>query len=491
MENCGLCDEYAYYMCTACKIFLCKDHIILHNKKKGNHPNEYLGITLTSEQIFHIVEDLSMKIKVTQDCETRLIAITHDIIEKIQGMCMQALKVVQEKQEKYLNYLKLAQTTLVPAYLKEIESELQISTSITLIQCNFSKLEDFYKSNLVSEFKFTHNSSMKIYNIKQLLLNTLNSPPKQPLSIPMPINNIESAEISIGNFDYPQSLAITSDNKYVVSCWASYGGGGYGVVRIWNLDNGENFNLQGHKGSANCLAITSDNSYIVSGGHDSTVRVWSIDEKKQLFALEIQTYTTIHSIAVTIDIAYILAGSTDQIIRIWKFYDKNLYATLEGHSNRVMSIVITNDYQHIISTAQDSTIRIWNFEQQAGEIVIDTAQSCSNSIAKTSDDKYIVYCNRDYTLGLISLKERIKLADLQGHTNQVDAIAITRDNAFIVSSSQDMTVILWNLQERRTVAVLENHSARYANLIISSDDKYIISVTRDRKLLLWTLINLS
>ena len=196
METCALCDQYAYYMCSCCKIFLCKDHFILHEKEKGNHPIEYLGINLTSEQISKIVDNLSMKIKVAQDCQTRMIEITHDLIEKIQGMCTQYLKIIQEKQEKYLSYLKYTKTTLVAALLKEIESELLISTRATMIQCNFYGLEDINKSNLVSEFEFTNFSSMKMQHIKQAVLNIINSPPKLPFSIPIVIKNIESEGIS-------------------------------------------------------------------------------------------------------------------------------------------------------------------------------------------------------------------------------------------------------------------------------------------------------
>ena len=252
--------------------------------------------------------------------------------------------------------------------------------------------------------------------------------------------------------------------------------------------------MQRHNGSANCLTITSDNRYIVSGGHDSTVRVWTIDEKKQEFALEIQTYTAIYAIAVTSDIKYILAGSGDALIRIWSFFDKKLYATLNGHSCPVSSILITRDNQNIISAAQERTIRIWSIKQKAGEILIDSGLYC-NYIAITNDDRYIAYCNQGYTIGLINLKERRKVDELQGHTNKIHGIAITRDNVFIVSASYDMTVRVWNLQERRLFAVLQHFDRCFdlcfSNLIITSYDNYIISVTKDRRSLLWTLPNLS
>ena len=59
------------------------------------------------------------------------------------------------------------------------------------------------------------------------------------------------------------SVAITSDNKYIVSS------GGDSTVRIWNLqDKTQEAVLQGHTGCDQMLAITSDSKYIVSGGDD-------------------------------------------------------------------------------------------------------------------------------------------------------------------------------------------------------------------------------
>ena len=40
-----------------------RNHFILYNKKKGYNPNEFLGINLTSEQIFNIVEEFTINIR--------------------------------------------------------------------------------------------------------------------------------------------------------------------------------------------------------------------------------------------------------------------------------------------------------------------------------------------------------------------------------------------------------------------------------------------
>ena len=59
-------------------------------------------------------------------------------------------------------------------------------------------------------------------------------------------------------------------------------------MRIWNLqDKTQEAVLQGHT----CVhvlsvAITSDNKYIVSGGDDKTVRIWNLQDKTQEAVLQ-------------------------------------------------------------------------------------------------------------------------------------------------------------------------------------------------------------
>ena len=58
-------------------------------------------------------------------------------------------------------------------------------------------------------------------------------------------------------------------------------------MRIWNLqDKTQEAVLQGHTNLSYSVAITSDNKYIVSGGHDNTVRIWNLQDKTQEAVLQ-------------------------------------------------------------------------------------------------------------------------------------------------------------------------------------------------------------
>ena len=71
-----------------------------------------------------------------------------------------------------------------------------------------------------------------------------------------------------GHSEHVTALAVTSDNKYVVS------GSADKTIRIWNLsEKKQEAVLKGHLNEVNCVTVTSDNKYIVSGSNDKSIRV--------------------------------------------------------------------------------------------------------------------------------------------------------------------------------------------------------------------------
>ena len=84
-------------------------------------------------------------------------------------------------------------------------------------------------------------------------------------------------------------------------------------MRIWNLqDKTQEAVLQGHTDCVTSVAITSDNKYIVSGGRDKTVRIWNLQDKTQEAVLQGHTGSII-SVAITSDNKYIVSGGCTRL----------------------------------------------------------------------------------------------------------------------------------------------------------------------------------
>ena len=79
-------------------------------------------------------------------------------------------------------------------------------------------------------------------------------------------------------------------------------------VIIKELERDYKLFLEGHTSYVNSVAITSDNKYIISGSDDNTIRIWNLLKKRQETVLEGHT-SYVNSIAITSDNKYIISGS--------------------------------------------------------------------------------------------------------------------------------------------------------------------------------------
>ena len=95
------------------------------------------------------------------------------------------------------------------------------------------------------------------------------------------------------------------------------------------------------------LAVTSDNKYIVSGsgsgdlspGTDNTVRIWSFQQNKQIAALEGHNHA-VFSLAV----------------RTWRLQGELEKVILPGHTLDVTHLQVTSDKKYVLSYSSGTTV---------------------------------------------------------------------------------------------------------------------------------------
>jgi WD40 repeat protein len=243
-----------------------------------------------------------------------------------------------------------------------------------------------------------------------------------------------------GHTDFVCSVAITSDNKYVVS------GSRDKTVRVWNLDKKtQKAVLQGHTDFVCSVAITSDNKHVVSGSSDKTVRMWNLDEKTQEAVLQGHTDSVL-SVAVTSDNKYIVSGSLDNTVKVWNLKNKTQEAVLQGHTSSVLSVAITSDNKYVVSSSFDKIVRVWDLDNKTQETLLQGHTDSVWSIAITNDNKYVVYGSENKTVGVWNLKNKTQEGVLEGHLCEVIYAGITQDSKYAVSGSSDGIVKVWDLK---------------------------------------------
>lgn len=275
------------------------------------------------------------------------------------------------------------------------------------------------------------------------------------------------------------SAAFSSDGKFAVWGNVDY------TVRIWSLDEGKEVrSLKGHTNSIVSLAVSAYGHYIISGSCDHSMKIWSFEENKELYTLTGHN-GFISSVVLSADERYIVSGSSDQTVKIWSFEERKEVGSLIGHTGPILAVSMTADEKYIVSGSDDETVKIWCFDERL-EVATFTGHTGLLTVALAANERYIISGCSDHSMKIWSFKEKEELDTLTGHKESISSVVLSTDGKYIVSGSSDQTVKIWSFEERKEVGRLIGHTGAISALFMTADGKYIVSKSDDNTVKIWS-----
>ena len=131
--------------------------------------------------------------------------------------------------------------------------------------------------------------------------------------------------------------------------------------KVWEIQTGQIRNtFAGHEQDIYSLDFASNGRHIASGSGDHTVRVWDIEQSREILNLQIEDGVT--TVAISPGGHYVAAGSLDKSVRVWDISSGNIIARLDGldgHKDSVYSVAFGPDGETLVSGSLDKTIKMW------------------------------------------------------------------------------------------------------------------------------------
>jgi len=175
---------------------------------------------------------------------------------------------------------------------------------------------------------------------------------------------VSSGQILFVNDKIADGSELSKDGKYV-----------YAGFDKWNIETGEKDPKhptgKTHEGGVYSYTVvrspvtlldTEGGKYFLSGGFDTTLKLWEPKEFGLISCyLTLQGHTApILSVALSPDAKSALFGSRDKTVRLWNIESGKELINMSSHKDDVFKVVFSSDGKQALSASLDRSIKLWD-----------------------------------------------------------------------------------------------------------------------------------
>jgi hypothetical protein len=176
-------------------------------------------------------------------------------------------------------------------------------------------------------------------------------PPPQPSRKQMDITAVRSFRAHSGSLF---AVAVSPDGHRAIS------GGNDKALRLWDLDNGKQLaTLEGHTDSVRAVAFAPDGKRAISASQDGSLRLWDLTEKKSIRVFKGHD-GTVFCAAFTPDGKLLLSGGTDRSLRVWDVESGKQLQQWYGHDADILCISVSPDGETALTGSADGGATHWD-----------------------------------------------------------------------------------------------------------------------------------
>jgi WD40 repeat protein len=313
-----------------------------------------------------------------------------------------------------------------------------------------------------------------------------------------------------------KALAITSDDKYLISC------GNEGIIKIWNLADrsllksikivSKSGKTQSLAGEAVRLRVTSDNKYFVYTAGQGSIYVYElpggelnhryyskasgesiieIDNNNNIYFVNQSSDSTliyrmpldtsradliltitgkckITELKVSESRDILILGDRCGIISFWKLPEGKIamtYGSSELDGNRdlnnssISKILVDKNNELLISISEDNELIVWNFP------------------------------NSGISGALIDILTLPKKNEIKDNSNEITSSIISDDTKKLIVGTSEGNVLIRSIPELKIIKEFQGHSNAIKGMVITSDGKTLITCSLDNDIKIWSLDN--
>jgi len=336
--------------------------------------------------------------------------------------------------------------------------------------------------NMISSRNNSNNSSSSVnlsVNLNNNKINNPNSASNSKLSSNLSVNTSE-------NVNNNNSKSDNTVNNTPLSAFPPSGGSWSGIEKMTCT-----FSYKIHKDAVSGLCFSVDGSTIYSVSQDSTLKIYSLAEKRQIRSINVSELA-LSSCVLSRDGKSIIIGSWDNNVYIYSIDYGRILDTISGHDDAVSSLANnTNNSNALYTASWDSTIKVWKCGLMEGDnkksvLLAELVEHESEVNTLDINSDYLVSGGSEGSLIFWSVNsiEAGSVGRIHAHNDVINAVKFTQNGKLVLTAGNDGFLKVFEVIGGEVISFDAGEPIKS----ILTDGQFVLGGTASGNIKLWELL---
>ena len=237
--------------------------------------------------------------------------------------------------------------------------------------------------------------------------------------------------------------------------------------------------LSGHIDQVVSVTFSSDGRSLVSGGFDSTVKLWDMQTGGAIRTFSGHT-KLVSSVSISVDSATISSGSFDKSIWLWDTWTGECFHVIKQPAEVYMVKFSPTNPQHFLSESNDNICQWDTSGYQAGP-------TFDGHYAAFSPDGAQIVSYHEEVAKILNPGSGVVITKFPVIKNEIACLCFSPDGGMVAVSAENI-IHVWNItnSEPHLVGTFIGHSSEINSLVFSSSSS-LISASYDQSVKFWKI----
>lgn len=287
-------------------------------------------------------------------------------------------------------------------------------------------------------------------------------------------------------------VAVTSDHRLAMS------GSDDETVRIWDLEQRKNIATWSHHDPITAIALAADGQVAISASRNGTLCFWDLMSMQSLWQTKVKSPILAMSIPannetawtsdmdghlILWDLTQICKGSS--LLGMFKSKQIKQLETLHGAASRMH---LSLDGKHLLAGTRDRSALLWRLDKPnpQAQILITYPDEEVRQVRLSGDNRVAITVTDSAQNNVViwDVVNGNKLVAFTGLPSAIQAMTTASNGRLIFLASTGL-ITIWDLQQQEQIAYLEGEEATILDLAAPADASFLVSGGSDGSLRVW------